>query len=98
MAAKIHHWPAPAFFLFDEPMPGMPRFRIKVLERVDLREGYSADLAERDDLFDTGDSRIKPAVVRNAQFHSVRATSRDHLVALVNGQCHRFFAKDMLSG
>src|SRR5688572_7885758 len=97
MAAEVDHRAAAAFFLLHEPVPRVARFRIEILERIDLCHRDRADLAVSNDLFYTSDRRIEPAIVRYTEHYIVRSTGGDHLVAFFQIERHRFFAEDVLS-
>ena len=80
-----------------EPVSRVVRHRVEILERVDLRHHHGADLSGRDDLPDSHESRIEPAIVCDAKCYTIRATCRDHGVALFHGHRHRFLAQHVLA-
>ena len=96
MTAKVEHRPAAGELFPQQPRARMISRGIELLERIDLRQHGGAYFPGFDNCLNAFDDRIKMAVVSNAEFHFVAATSFNHLIALADIHRHRLFAEHVL--
>jgi len=98
MTTKVHHRSSARDRRLQQPRPRMIRWRIEILEGIQLGEHRRADFTGGDDLFDPVHRWMEAAVVGNAERHAMRPARRDHAIAFGAGHRHRLFAQHVLAG